>query len=112
MTITPLVFTGGDMSHALTSQAIYSTQLACSIQLSWPSTGSPVGTIGVEVSSDGVKWDTVSFATADVTVTQPTGTAGSTTINLSDFYEPYIHVIYTPTSGGTGAALAGNITLK
>jgi len=111
MTATPLTFThAGDMAQALVSQNINSPQLQASVQLFW--TGTPTAVIGVQTSSDEVHWDDRSFTGANPAVSQPAGAAGSCTINVPDFYEPFIRVICTPTSGCTGAVLSGNITLK
>ena len=101
-----------DMSVALVSAPIYSPALKCSFQFWWTATGSPRGVFGFQESSDSSHWDTASLATSDQTPTQPAGTADSSTINVTEFLPAYIRATYTPTSGGTGAVLAGKYTIK
>ena len=101
-----------DMSVAMVSQPLATTQLKISFQFWWPATGSPTGNLGFQESSDQSHWDTASLGSADQGPTQPAGTASSTTIDISEFPATFARATYTPTSGGTGAVLGGNFTAK
>lgn len=85
------------------------------LELSWPSTGSPNGTITIEGSNsyDAIK-NTGSFysLTFSPTLTQPAGSAGGYLVSLEQFPYAWLRVTYTRSSGGTGATLSAYVTAK
>lgn len=81
----------------------------------WPATGTPIGTISIELTSNPadltnvVLVDTSNFGTPP---TQPTGAANRTCWDVVRTCEPYARVRYVAGSGGTGATLTITITGK
>jgi hypothetical protein len=101
-----------DMSVALVSQPITSPSLGCYFQFVWPA--GAIGSFGLTDSGDGVNFDTISLASADQQPTQPTGSAGHTSITLPDgaWFSPTIRATWTPTGGGTSAPPTGTFNAK
>lgn len=66
------------------------------IQVSW--TGSPTGTLDVQISLDptNLGWQSVPFAPAP---TQPSGTSGTDYYSLNQTSAAYIRLVYTRVSG-------------
>ena len=100
-----IVFSG-DMSSTLRSKWIRrpSAARAFSLGIGWPATGTPTGTLAVEISDHGVN----GVAGTPVTLTipaQPAGSAGGWVIDNIPCTAAYIAVTYTRTSGGAGANL-------
>jgi hypothetical protein len=59
-------------------------------------TGSPTGNLSVNISNDGVNFNALSFSPS---ISQPTGSALSFGINLSQLPWPYVQFSYTNSSG-------------
>jgi len=79
-----------------------SRQQNINIEFTW--TGTTTGTLQVLVSNSGINFYALTF---DPVLTQPAGTAGGYTINLSVLSAKYIMLSYTNASGtGTIAAYA------
>lgn len=64
------------------------------LQIAW--TGTPVGTLEIQCSIDGVNYDALSFGPP---ITQPAGTAARFLVNLTELPYPWIRVQYTNASG-------------
>lgn len=90
------ILTAGNMSGNLTSN-ITEIQFKDNpdIHCSWGATGSPVGTLDVQISLDQVHWESVPFTG----VSNPSGTAGSAYFSLNQTSAAYIKLVYTRTSG-------------
>lgn len=87
------IITAGDMSGNLSSLAIDISSLNnCSVQFTWSGT-SPVGTVSVKISNDGVNFDNLS---APVAVS---GNSGTKVIKDSGTGYKFIQAVYTFTSG-------------
>lgn len=69
-------------------------QDAIGIQVSW--TGTPVGTITVQVSTDNVTYNTLTF---DPVLEQPAGSASGYYINLDSAAFFWVKISYTNASG-------------
>jgi hypothetical protein len=86
------------------------------IEFSWPSTGSPNGTIAIQCSNayDPTENPSATFytVTPSPTVTNPTGAAGSFITTLSQLPYRWLRISYTRSSGGTGASLSIWISAK
>lgn len=89
--------------------------LHSSIDCAWPATGTPIGTLSIELTSDPtdatrvVVVDTGNFVPAP---TQPSGTADRTVFDDLRTCESHGRVRYTKTSGGTGATLTVTVNGK
>ena len=87
-----------------------------SAEISWPATGTPVGTLSIELSNAvspvlATVGRVFPVANFDVAPTQPTGGADFTVMAFdADLF--WVRVAYTRTSGGTGATLLANLCLK
>lgn len=98
MQVTPEQIVGGTsgVSGAMGSSI---TSLKINNQLRWgyavqaTYTGSPVGTLAIQASNDGVNWSTIT-----ITSTSISG-SGSTMFNMSQELYPYAQLIWTPSSG-------------
>ena len=94
--LTPIpIFTSASMATSLTSQTVELLWVDnVAIHLAW--TGTPVGTIAVNVSLNPtvLGWTAVPFTG----VTQPTGSAGSAYFELNQTGSAYIQVVYTASS--------------
>lgn len=64
------------------------------IQLIW--TGTPTGTITVQVSTDNITYNALTF---DPVLTQPAGSAGGYFINLDSCGFFWVKLVYTNSSG-------------
>lgn len=73
---------------------------AAGIEITW--TGTPTGTIEVDVSCSGINFYALTFSP---TLTQPAGSAGGYYINLADMGFRYLLLKYTNASG-TGVLTA------
>ena len=58
-------------------------------------TGTPIGVFSVQVSEDGINWDTLPLTPA----IGPGGGPGHATADLSVVGAPYVHFVYTSGSG-------------
>lgn len=67
---------------------------AIGIQLNW--TGTPTGTITVQVSTDNVTYNSLTF---NPVLDQPTGSAGGYYINLDSAGFFWVKLVYTNSSG-------------
>ncbi len=90
------ILTAGDMSGSLISD-VYDLQYKSLAAVQAFYTGTPVGSLVVQVSNDGTHWSTAQTATA-------ISAAGDIMINLGLVGYQFLRVIYTRTSG-TGALL-------
>jgi hypothetical protein len=113
--ITPTVTTI-DMSATNNSSAINIQYLDnIGLEFSWPATGTPIGTIAIQCSNS---WNPITntgtfyTVTPSPAVTNPAGTAGSFITTLSQLPYAWMRVLYTRTSGGTGALLTITTTAK
>lgn len=96
---------GTDMTSTLTSDAFRcSDWTSTSIQVEWPSTGTPVGSFSYQASVNSTTGVDGTFRPVTLTVdVQPTGAAGGDLVDFQSMPWRYLRVIYTPSSGGTGA---------
>lgn len=108
---------GGDMSAARRSAGYFIGGEVSSLMLeaSWPATGSPVGAFKLETFSrpsatSGKPHD--AFLLPAVVAGQPSGGAGSLTVDRMRTSSAYVCVSYAPTSGGTGAIPTITLSLK
>lgn len=86
------------------------------LEFSWPATGSPNGTIAIQCSNsyDPILNPSATFytVTPSPAVTNPAGSAGSFATTLSQLPYAWMRVLYTRSSGGTGATLSIYLTAK
>ena len=88
-----LIVTSGDMSGNISSGPIdISTLSNYAVQFTWSGT-TPVGTVAVQISNDGVNFDNLS---APVAVS---GNSGTKVIKDSESGYKFIQAVYTFTSG-------------
>lgn len=95
------IISAGTMAGDLTSTVVpiqWEDNIA--VQLVW--TGTPTGTLAVQVSMDEVTWTAIPF---DPVITQPAGSSGACFICLNQLASPFLRVIYTRSSG-TGTLTA------
>jgi hypothetical protein len=78
-----------------------------SIALGWPGTDAPTGTLSLEVSGHG-KNGTAGEAYPVTVSSSPAGTAGHVILDNIATSCPFICVLYTRSSGGTGAAFTND----
>lgn len=89
------LLSGGDMSGNITSNAQQLNQMALSaIQAYW--TGSPVGTLKLQISNDNANWTDYTGSSTSVSG------AGNFVWNLVYAGFPWVRVVYT-FSSGTGS---------
>lgn len=96
------IISAGDMSGSLTS-TVLPIQFEDNIGLQFVWTGTPTGTIAVQVSMDQTTWTSLTF---NPSITQPAGSAGGLYIDINQISAPFMRATYT-FSSGTGA-----LTLK
>ena len=73
------------------------------IGIGWPATGTPVGTLAIEISNHGKPG--VAGAPYPTTITtNPAGTANTLVLDNIETSCTYIRMTYTAGSGGTGAS--------
>lgn len=95
---------GGDMSANRRSQWV--DLRGChngALEIAWPATGTPVGTIAIEVSNHGA-YGVAGVVYSPAIAKQPAGTADGTLFDGIFTTAKFICVTYTVTSGGTGAS--------
>jgi len=90
-----------DLSESGVTAWLPLVTLLSSIDCSWPDTGSPHGTLSIELTSDPTDTTRVAMAPGGVTLS---GVAGRACFDLGTC-EPYARVRYTWSLGGGGAAL-------
>lgn len=97
----PVVFSAADLSVTQASAWIprpSKDNNGC-LGIGWPATGTPVGALTVEESDSPLS---TSGALLGTLTTTPTGGAASTLFTFT-VTAPYVRVVYTRASGGTGA---------
>jgi hypothetical protein len=100
----PLEWIGADLSASTRTKWIKrppGAKKAC-IGIGWPATGTPVGTLSIEVSDHG-KPGVAGAAYPVAITTNPSGTANTLILDLIETAADAIAMVYTRTSGGTGA---------
>ena len=104
-----------DMSVSGVTDWFDMEKLNTGIDLVWPATGTPIGVVSVELTSD--KTDltnvvVVSSSSMSPAPTQPSGGADRTCWDNIKTCEPYGRVRYACTSGGTGATMTITVNGK
>lgn len=93
------IITAGDMSQTSLTSRVTKIQFEDNIglQISW--TGSPVGTLAVQVSADQISW--ISLPTSAFVGTYPVpGTSSSPGyLDINQTSAPFIRLVYTRSSG-------------
>ena len=90
-----------DLSESGVTAWLSTATLLSSIDCSWPGTGSPMGALSIELTSDPSDTSRVVMAPGGVALS---GVAGRACFDL-DTCEPYVRVRYVQSLGGGGAAL-------
>ena len=103
----PLKFRGADMSASTRTDWVKLPAQAkrCAIDLGWPATGTPIGTLSIELSNDSNAATGAAYPIA--IATNPTGGAGSILLDNIQTSARFLAVVYAVTSGGVGAAFTG-----
>jgi hypothetical protein len=98
-------WSAANMSTALTSDAFRCGDwLSTSIQLQWPTTGTPVGVFSYEASNDSTNGVDGRFLPVTITVDkQPSGPADGDLVDFQGMPWKFIRAKYAPTSGGVDA---------
>lgn len=111
-TLIPAVANNMTGTSVVTSAVLIIRTLACaSLQAVW--TGTPTGTFVVEGSLDysvdpaGAVKDPGTWNSIGVSLTNPTGSAGSSLVDLALTGIPYVRVTYTNASGTGTLTLTG-----
>lgn len=65
------------------------------LQIRW--TGTPVGTISLNCSNDGINWDALTFTSPSLG--QPNGSSGGYSVSINQLPWKYFQVSYTNASG-------------
>jgi hypothetical protein len=100
----------GDMAQANLVSCWVSTRARdWSLQMSWPATGTPVGTLSYETSNDRINASPIDTSLLLPAPDNPAGTADEVTINGDDLNALWVRAKYARTSGGTAAALKGKL---
>jgi hypothetical protein len=95
---------GGDMSADRRTRKIDTRGCkSMSAEICWPATGSPVGTVGIEVSDDPDDLTGFAYPVAITAGNQPNGSAGGMLLDHIETDCDYIVFTYTAGSGGVGA---------
>jgi hypothetical protein len=90
--VNQLIITSGDMTTTLTSSTVDIREIpGVAVQGYWSGT-SPVGTLTLNGSNDGVVWTAMSSLSVS-------GNNGSDMFNYVQPNMAYIQIVYTPTSG-------------
>ena len=95
-----------DMSAAMRTPWIAKSAAQMSLWLTWTATGSPNGTFSVEVTNDPTAATGIAVPAAylpGIAAGQPGGTAGRMVIDPIQTSAVFLAVVYTPSSGGSGA---------
>jgi hypothetical protein len=94
------ILSNGDMSQSsLSSSYVIPNSVRSLIEQAWGFsiqavwTGSPVGTLSLQSSADGVNWDTIANSS------QAINGAGHFTWNYTGAFFPYVQLVYSKTSG-------------
>jgi len=97
-----------DMAASFRSAPIYvgPGSKHISLEVSWPATGTPRGAFTLEAANSSADATGAAFpatAASAWTGQQPAGSAGSAFLDNIETAALYVFVVYTATSGGTGA---------
>jgi len=105
-----------DMSAAMRTSWICKSSHELSLWLKWPGTSAgvtaPTGTWSIEVTNDSSEATGIAIPPADIpglTAGQPAGTSGRLVIDPLSIASTYFAVVYTPSSGGSGAVATGAV---
>ena len=99
------------MTATITSAALSLRHVdKAALQCSWPATGTPIGTLTLQGSCDPghdgqQKPVPANWSTIDGTSVAVTGAAGDMLYNIQNPGYKWLRLVYTRTSGGTGAVL-------
>lgn len=101
----------GNMAGTITSDWVHVRGRPFSLQMVWPATAAPNGTLSYQTSQDRINAEDIDTSLLLPTPSSPAGTASSTTVSSGDdLIAEWVRAKYTWISGGTAAGLTGKLT--